>query len=415
MKNFIIPFVILIVFFLSCKKSSDTDNSYTGNSQIDKVSIEKQYTDLTSVKKAIMANILNSVQANSVFKTIVENECLKQKTGDYTVALDRLIELNAQNSFIPIGSANELISLVKQMKKFRPNEIPNLYVPVMEKRDLKEKSNKGQETGSQGNARITMVDQDNEIGKMVSANNNVSGSEVSRVPEVNACAPGYYFGYIIDDGGSLTYSNCIDEQLAYTTDVWVLGYEETVSPGNMIASSFDGYTGGYTGGGLVASRIQGRTEYGGRIQVTNLGNIEPWVRGKPEFKHFVYNSAGTLIHEHAFGKLRRSHFNGSDWISLHCTIGNWNTSVWGDITYERWIEENRGTSITLTQTITTTNNGVTSTYVINTPLKSEDSNLGLANIQFTDPTAWQPPLALGNYSSFKYTYTNMNMQREDYQ
>ena len=423
MKKILIATLLFSFIGVSCKKYSNPESLET----------EKKYASLVEVKKVLMEKIIYAAKTIPEFKKTVENECLKQADGDYDVTLEKIIQIDRQTPILPSSSRNSIISLVQQMKDFRPIETPILFVPVMESRDPKEKV-KAQNNVIKTNTTnvnnpqnyITIVDQDNEIGKFLEANSKRSNGTNSNLSaplngSCNGPGYGYYAGYIIDNGGSLTFSNCINETLAWETDVWVLGYSENVSPENRIASSFDGYYGGYTGGGSVrmipdkhVERIQGRTEYGGRIQVTNLSAIEPWVRGKPEFKHFVYSSTGTLIHEHGFGKLKRSHFNGNDWISLRCTIGNWNTSAWGDITYERWIEENSGSSVSLTQTISYTANGVTNTAVISSPAKANDSNLGLANVQFTDQTAWQPPLQIGVYSTFKYTYQNMNMQREDY-
>jgi len=157
-------------------------------------------------------------------------------------------------------------------------------------------------------------------------------------------------------------------------------------------------------------RREGHEEYGGNIQVTDLGQLESWVRGKPEFKYFVYGSTGVLLREFPFGKLRRSHFNGQ-WVNLHDLIGYWNTSNWGNITYERWIEEDGGTSQALTMGISYTANGVTNTTTINTPAKDRDQNMGTANIQFTDPI-YEIPLQDLNGAIYPYYY--MNMQREMY-
>jgi len=418
MQRNLVPILLLFILASSCKKS--------GSGEIES---EKKYTSLVEVKKALMENVIFMANTIPAFKKTVEDECLKQVRGDYNVSLDKIIEIDKRSPILPASRRNAFVSLVNQMKEFRPNELPILFVPVMESRDPKEQ--KGYDptkaavtTVSYPQKPITMVDQDNEVGKLLDNSDKRSNGTNLYVPVDGSCngpTYGYYSGYIISDGGSLTFSNCINETLAWETDVWVLGYDEDVSPENRIASTFDGYYGGYTGGGeerkipkTQLERIDGRTELGGRINVTNLGAIEPWVRGKPEFKHFVYNSTGTLIHEHGYGKLKRSHFNGNDWISLRCTIGNWNISAWGDITYERWIEENKGSSTTINTTITYTVAGVTTTAVISTPSKSQDTNLGYANVQFTDETAWHPPLAIGNYSTFKYSFTNMNMQREDW-
>lgn len=106
-----------------------------------------------------------------------------------------------------------------------------------------------------------------------------------------------------------------------------------VSPGNDIASTYDGY---YGGGSKISpnnrmARMEGRSEFGGRIQVLNLGAIESWVRGKPEFIHYVYSSTGVALHSHPFGKIKRSHFKNQQWNSLKCFIGSFGIQVFGEI------------------------------------------------------------------------------------
>ena len=77
--------------------------------------------------------------------------------------------------------------------------------------------------------------------------------------------------------------------------------------------------------------MEGRSEFGGRIQVLNLGAIESWVRGKPEFIHYVYSSTGVALHSHPFGKIKRSHFKNQQWNSLKCFIGSFGIQVFGEI------------------------------------------------------------------------------------
>lgn len=90
----------------------------------------------------------------------------------------------------------------------------------------------------------------------------------------------------------------------------------------------------------------------------------------------------------------------------------WNTSLWGNITYEHWIEEDGGSSAAITQSISYPLNGVTYNTTISIPSRSLDQDLGNANVQFNDQLAWQIPMLPNTYSNFKYTYYQMNMQRE---
>lgn len=411
---------LLFLLFSSCKKEVGTTDADT----------PIRLNTLPEVKMNLMKRIISIAKKSPEFKTAVENESLKQVRGDYNVALDRLLEIDRQTPVIPAGEKNAFVSLVNQMKEFRPGKMPILFVPVMESRDPKLRHNINVTAGSaesniitskQGLAQnsvnpnnyIIMVDQENQIKP-----SSLSGDGTAPLKKTNfvqdpgngdptACtAPYYYPGYIIDNYGNLTYSICINEDYAWNHDVWVLGYEEEVSPGNDVASPDD--VGAWVG---TNNRDEGFQEGGGLVQVLDLNAIEPWVRGKPEFKYFVSNSTGTLIKDHVFGKWRRSNFSGAAWVYLKDFIGSWNTSVWGNTTYEHWIEEDGGSSTSLSQNISYVLNGVTYTTTITIPAKNGDDDLGMANVQFTDPV-WFAPYT-NSYQTI-YTLNYMNVQRTHY-
>lgn len=392
-----------------------------------------------------MEEIIKIAKTSSEFKKTVEQECLRQVRGDYNVALDRLLEIDKQHSIIPTGNKEHFIDLVNSMKIYGEGRMPIIFVPVMESRDpvLINKtvitSSTSDETNLKGyainsatrtNSGIIMVDRDNEVRVTTQITNSITSNtvrnKVNLLPDDpidtedpgnggetgggSTCSPPYYYpGYIIDNYGNLSYYSCINEEFAWANDVWVLGYEEEeLSPDNQVASPND------VEAWTTTSRYEGIKEYGGHIQVLDLGQIESWVNGKPEFKYFVYNSTGTLIKEHAFGKWRRSHFRNQQWFAIGGDlIGYWNTSTWGPITYERWIEEDGGSSIALNYTISYTINGVSYSSTISSPARSRDEDLGLANVQFTDPSFFIP---LANTPSNRtiYTLNFMNMQREHY-
>lgn len=422
MKKIIIASLLLFIFVSSCKKSNTSQPTLE----------QKKYESLVEVKKILMKKIISLVKENPKFKKAVEDECLKQVRGDYNVSFDKILEINSHTPILPVSENASFASLVQQMKDFKPGRMPILFVPVMETRDPKEKNDSASKASmivknDPNNPKnyITMVDQDNEVGKK---------SENSQIPSTNLRAPvdggeeagpgsscrNGYAGYIIDDAGELTYNSCITETMAWNTDCWVLGYEEDgISEGNQTASSFDGYNKPSSRNSREVpnnkeARYAGSSEYGGRIQVTNMDDIEPWVRGKFEFVYYVYSYNGTLLKKHPFGKLKRSHFRYKNWTSLRDFIGVWNTSNWGDITYEKWIEEDGGQSAPKSLTFNYTSNGVTYSTTVSIPANDEDDDLGLANIQYTDPAAWRVPYRTGYYpNDFYYTYRSMNMQRED--
>lgn len=155
-------------------------------------------------------------------------------------------------------------------------------------------------------------------------------------------------------------------------------------------------------------RTDGAQEYGGRIQVPDLGALEPWVKGKPEFKYFVYSHTGTLIKERAFGKWRRSAFGGGAWVYMKDFIGTWYSAEWGPSTYERWLEEDGGPTSAYTQTISYVQNGTTFSTTITTPARNRDDDMGYANIHFTDMTY---NLVSNPQNGTIYNFNYMNMFR----
>ena len=156
--------------------------------------------------------------------------------------------------------------------------------------------------------------------------------------------------------------------------MYVIGEEENVSPENMIAANED----------RTQGRTQGIAEYGGIIQVTNLNQIEHWTSGKLEFKIIVLNALGGQISIRAFGRWARSNFRDRKWKDFGHFISNWNTSTFANWMYENWIEEDGGSSSSITIVMPPPQGQSGPTISQSFPSKDRDDNLGLATIQFTD-------------------------------
>jgi len=198
-----------------------------------------------------MEKIIFIAKNNPVFKKAMEDECLKQVRDDYNVALEKIIQIDQQTPILPVSEKSIFISLVKLMKDVRPNEMPIIFVPVMESRDPKElskSSNKNDKNNfidshntNNPNNYITMVDQDDEVGKvLVDQDNSEYNIRIAGINGVYFCSPGTSPGYIISNTGVLAPRTYVNEAIAWETDIWVIGYEEVVSPGNRVASAFDG-------------------------------------------------------------------------------------------------------------------------------------------------------------------------------
>jgi len=133
-------------------------------------------------------------------------------------------------------------------------------------------------------------------------------------------------------------------------------------------------------------RNNGDAEYGGIIQVTDLGALESWINGKLEFRYRVFIASGTNVKNRAFGKYARSNFRDQKWKDFGDFLFYWNTANIGNFTIEGWIEEDGGNSTnTISQTFPSTCTGCPATTISYTK-QSSDQDLGPTIVQFTDPT-----------------------------
>lgn len=313
------------------------------------------------------------------------------------------------------------------MKDFKPGQMPIIFVPVMETRDPRYKNEYATKRESlerpsaalpaNPNNYIIAVDQDNEVkkGKKSNAVQPTVNGRVYDDTTLDCQAAEYYPGYIIDDSGDLTYYFCINEAIAWDVDIWIYGYEEDVSPGNQVMSDYDINGGSFANTPNLRQRTDGSMEYVGFIQVKSgeLNDIEKWVQGKLELKIFIASSTGTTIFEQPVRKLRRSNFTNEKWVNLRIPLGHWYTSIWGNVQYERWIEENRGSNINLSTNVTYTANGANYTTSWSVGAKQNDNNLGLSPVLWTDHTIYlvvQDPYNSGQ----KYSIAHAWFQRHDF-
>ena len=345
MKSKFLLFIAATIFFISCKKND----------------LEKQdnlaVTDVTKAYKEIASQILTTAKSNDNFRTLAYSECNKQKFGDYYVKLNELISLNSSHNYWDAATVNNLKALQNSISQKTGRDVI-IFIPSIEKHPEKAAANK-----ANGLQLRTEVIQD-----------PIAVIAEEFVP-IDQTSP----GYIVDNNGTLTFYQTIDESFAWENDVWVVGEEEIVSPENMVAAPEDTAT-------LIYARVQGGAEYGGIVKVTNWSLVEPWILGKPEFRMVTYKGAGTAttIADKSFGKWRRANFNGQ-FKDFNYFLYYWNTPNIGDYTSEKWIEEDGGTWFTLTFGVKIKILGVETTVGVSLPLKNNDDDLGLSLIQFTDP------------------------------
>ncbi len=197
-------------------------------------------------------------------------------------------------------------------------------------------------------------------------------------------------GYILDENGNLEYSHMVSETEALNSDVYVIGNSEpntantviTTDPGDGSGCTECG--GGSGSGSGLEDRTEGRAEYGGKIQVIDMNEIEHWTAGKFEFRIIVVNSNGTIIKDKEFPKRARSNFENEAWYDFNEFLFNWNTSNIGNFTVEKWIEvDDGGTGVQYTMSIPPAFEGGP-TQTVQYTSTDNDEDCGLSIVQFSD-------------------------------
>lgn len=369
MKKFIL-LLLSVTFLYSCSTQDDIDidNNQTSTEDV----ISKSYKEIGFL-------IINEASQSNDLYQIMRSECEKQKYGDYYLRVNDLIQLNDKNNFWSTAT-NERI---KTLNAYLENETNNniiVFIPSVE----------------------TEEDNRQKNGSFRPKSNKILAVFTEEYSPELQTAPGY-----LATDGRLTFSQVINEEFAWENDVWVIGQEEAVSAENMIANDssiifisdiqdpnnpggisgtgniFGG--GGSHGGGSSTPRfrIDGREEWGGIIQITDLGAVEPWVHGKLELKYFVFISGTSNVKERGWGKRKRKNFRDRKWADFNDNIGPWNTSNLGNVMVEAWIEEDGGSSSTISHTFPSQCTGCPAN-TISTTIKDEDDNLGRSFVQFSD-------------------------------
>jgi hypothetical protein len=299
-----------------------------------------------------------------------------QKNGDYMVPVKEVTIGPASKFF----KANELETIKTIVHKFDNSESQlSIYIPSLELGDTRYPEPTPQDYLQSKESNILYQNGTTPT----EGNNNDPGVPVGVIiDDPNAPLLPSYPGFVIDPDGNLAYYQEVTEEMAWHNDVWIMGYQEVLSPESERISDLD-LADPYSG--IHPSRVNGEMERVGYIRVTNgnLGRIEPWVKGKLEMQIIVFNEAGREILNQKFGKTRRWRFMSEKWVEYDKELGAWNIPNIGNVTYEKWIEENSGDEITYTIS-TPAQNGFPSTSV-SYKRKEYSNDLGIGMVQFTDP------------------------------
>jgi hypothetical protein len=320
------------------------------------------------------------------FKSFVYEQCYKQEYGDYYVRVEELKDLMFEHGLIDESEKNNLEEILERYNCSAENAAV-LFIPHLEEVSANYFT-MPQATCPQG-APIITFGYTYDVNTATTTKYTLNYNELLPHPE-----------------------EPITEEFAWNweNDVWVFNVEEVCSADNMVKAPGDTLT--VFNDDLptlepFVERVDGKKEWGGMIQVTNLNNIESWINGKVEFKYFVNSSNGTLLKEVPFGKWKRKNFKHQRWHNFNDLIGFWNLSVWGPMQLERWIEEDGGSStINIQQSINAGSGWPTIT--INHSIQNRDQNLGSANVQFTDPSL--PDLNYTVYNLYSLNFARVSEQ-----
>ncbi|MFV0605524.1 MAG: hypothetical protein ACK5NK_06730, partial [Niabella sp.] len=189
-------------------------------------------------------------------------------------------------------------------------------------------------------------------------------------------------GFIVDETGDLIPVGTVNEEYAWEHDVYVIGSEDQV-----VFTSIDDILGSeYAFTAPPPGRSNYEPEYGGIIQITNLGHVEGWPAGKLELGYKVVSSNGTIVKDRKFDKVKRKHFRNQKWYDFNDYLTDWDTTAVGKFMVEHWVEYDRGGSeqtISNTISIPSSCTGCPATsQTYTTKLSNNDEDLGAALVSF---------------------------------
>lgn len=342
----------LLVLLFSCAKETATNPAENEIPSSQSRTWEPGTCDAAIPKtdqlRALTESILKTAKWSPDFKKFVYSRCAEQPYGDYYIKVSDLISYNAENNYAFWGEKQAeyiqcLVNNIMKADSKRPEE-PIIFVPFLEDRNVEEIISGYAEKNPEG----------------------VVGDEYDR--ETEEC-----LSYVIGEDERLTKVAPRNEEYAWKNDLWVINQEEVVDETSpvLMPPSIPEF-----------NRFNGQTEKGGIINVTNIGQIESWINGKVELKFFVFSQSGAKTNEIATGKTKRNDVKNK-WKDFNYFLFYWNTSNIGNYIIEAWIEQDGGSTTTVSQNIPAPCTGCPSTSISYTT-KNDDDLMGQSIIQFTD-------------------------------
>ena len=384
-KHYLFSFLGLATLLFSCSKNQEQPLETTGQSEL---SFEERImaipnnefedTQLITAYSAVMKEVLKMSKdgefRNLVFENVQEANEFDQ---DYVFEIENMTK--TLKSFTKFDkSSAKLESMVSKIQSLSPEDAPMIFYPKAETIEDNLKANKNYDVAKNLNEPIAVL--------KGAFNNDYS-------------APGYK----LDTSGKLVFDRMVTEDYAWNNDVYVIGAAENVDMNGSanitpIDDEWGGGGGGSGGGSSSNTRVDGRAEGGGLIQVLALNEIEHWTAGKLEFRLIVSglrNSGGTITNDLKFPKIARKHFKDKKWYDYGVFLSNWNLTNLADYSIEKWMERDNGlyeSSIEISipgtsfkpATSTTPAQPALPGTKISLKYRKGDEDLGTSLIQFSD-------------------------------
>lgn len=311
----------------------------------------------------------------SDFKESIFTETVKQESGDYDIELSSL-DINLKSHTQLSESLSQISSLSKQFENLSGGVKLILYYPrasTFEKQGL----NPDFETKSQSDSP--------EIVIMNNYNEDYSSP-----------------AYQLDEKEELVFTQNVTEDYAANNNVYIIGSEAIATNDNELMLPDDPYSGG--GGGSYTPtytyRTEGRAEYGGKIQVTDMNAIEHWTAGKLELRVIVVSASGLIVKDKEFDQRARSNFSDKKWYDFNEFYYNWYQNNIGSFTVEKWIEMDSGGDPTETTINIPAAYEGGPTFSVKVSSSDNDEEMGQTIIQYNDRVGQS------------YGISHMNIQRQ---
>ncbi len=356
-------------------------------------------TELVTAYSEVMKQVLTMAQDGDFRSFVFENvQIANINDEDYVMELGSMTKKLKSSSKFAKSSA-KLESMVSKINTLSPYESPMVFYPKAETIEDNLLAKKGYNVAKNLKEPIAVL--------KGAYNNDYS-------------APGYK----LNSKGELVYDRDVTEDYAWENDVYVIGEAEKMSRGTILCENMQksggcysgggGTGGGGTGGGGSPSkdiRTDGRAENGGAIQVIALNEIEHWTAGKLELRLVVTglkDASGTVIRDIKFPKVKRKKFKDKKWYDYNAFLFNYNLSVFGDFTIEKWIERDNGwfsaeLSVSIPgsaykpATSTTPAQPAYPGGTVKINIKSGDEDLGTSIVQFSDKISQVYNLGQANF------------------